>query len=100
MTWHSCTRPSIGRRSLDNGMFGEIAKRALGSSPHIATGPDPAARTERVTVIILGVILLVIGLIVGIPVLTTIGAVLAVAGVVLAILGGTGRRIGGRAHWF
>jgi len=42
----------------------------------------------------------VIGLIVGIPVLTTIGAVLAVAGVVLAILGGTGRKVGGRAHWF
>ncbi|OOC02772.1 hypothetical protein B0293_32035 [Amycolatopsis azurea DSM 43854] len=45
-------------------------------------------------------IILVIGLIVGIAVLTTIGAVLAVAGVVLAILGGTGRKVGGRAHWF
>ncbi len=51
-------------------------------------------------VIILGVILLVIGFIVGIPVLYTIGIILAVAGVALAILGGTGRRIGGRAHWY
>ena len=50
--------------------------------------------------IVLGVILLVIGFIIGIPVLYTIGIVLAVAGVVLAILGGTGRRIGGRAHWY
>ena len=50
--------------------------------------------------IVLGVILLVIGFIVGIPVLYTIGIVLAVAGAVLAILGGTGRRIGGRAHWY
>ncbi|WP_328453138.1 MULTISPECIES: hypothetical protein [unclassified Amycolatopsis] len=50
--------------------------------------------------IVLGVILLIIGFIVGIPALYTIGIVLAVAGVVLAILGGTGRKVGGRAHWF
>jgi hypothetical protein len=51
-------------------------------------------------VIVLGVILLVVGFIVGIPVLYTIGIVLAIAGVALAVLGGTGRRIGGRAHWY
>ena len=50
--------------------------------------------------IALGVILLIIGFIVGIPVLYTIGIILALAGVVLAILGGTGRRVGGRAHWY
>lgn len=50
--------------------------------------------------IVLGVILLVIGFIIGIPVLYTIGIVLAVAGIILAILGGTGRRVGGRAHWY
>ena len=50
--------------------------------------------------IALGVILLVIGFIVGIPVLYTIGIILALAGVVLAVLGGTGRRVGGRAHWY
>ncbi|HEY3748915.1 MAG TPA: hypothetical protein VGL80_06935 [Pseudonocardiaceae bacterium] len=50
--------------------------------------------------IALGVILLIIGFIVGIPVLWTIGIVLLIAGAVLAIAGGTGRRIGGRAHWY
>lgn len=50
--------------------------------------------------IVLGVILLVLGFIIGIPVLYTIGIVLALAGVVLAVMGGTGRRIGGRAHWY
>jgi hypothetical protein len=50
--------------------------------------------------IILGVILLVIGFLVGIPVLYTIGIILALVGVVFAVLGGTGRAIGGRAHWF
>ncbi|EOD63550.1 hypothetical protein [Amycolatopsis vancoresmycina] len=50
--------------------------------------------------IILGVILLILGFVIGIPVLYTIGIVLAVAGVALAILGGTGRKIGGRAHWY
>jgi VIT1/CCC1 family predicted Fe2+/Mn2+ transporter len=50
--------------------------------------------------IVLGVILIVIGFVIGIPVLYTIGIVLAVAGVALAILGSTGRRVGGRAHWF
>jgi hypothetical protein len=51
-------------------------------------------------VITLGVILLVIGFIVGIPVLWTIGIVLAVVGLILAVVGGTGRKVGGRAHWF
>ncbi|HEY3748603.1 MAG TPA: hypothetical protein VGL80_05360 [Pseudonocardiaceae bacterium] len=50
--------------------------------------------------IILGVILIVIGFLVGIPVLYTIGIILALVGVVFAVLGGTGRAIGGRAHWF
>lgn len=50
--------------------------------------------------IILGVILLIVGFLLGIPVLYTIGIVLALAGVVMAVLGGTGRRVGGRAHWY
>jgi hypothetical protein len=50
--------------------------------------------------IVLGVILLIVGFILGIPILWTIGIVLAVVGAALAILGGTGRRIGGRAHWY
>jgi hypothetical protein len=50
--------------------------------------------------IILGVVLLIAGFLLNISVLWTIGIVLVVAGVVLAILGGTGRKVGGRAHWF
>jgi hypothetical protein len=51
-------------------------------------------------VIVLGVILLVLGFIIGIPVLYTLGIVLLIVGVILAVLGGTGRRVGGRAHWY
>ncbi|WIX77586.1 DUF6131 family protein [Amycolatopsis carbonis] len=50
--------------------------------------------------IVLGVILLVVGFITGISILWTIGIVLLVIGAVLAIMGGTGRKIGGRAHWY
>ena len=50
--------------------------------------------------IILGVILLVIGLVADISILWTIGVILLVVGAILAIVGGTGRKIGGRAHWF
>lgn len=50
--------------------------------------------------IVLGAILLIIGFIAGISILWTIGLVLIVAGAILAILGGTGRRVGGRAHWY
>jgi hypothetical protein len=50
--------------------------------------------------IILGVVLLIIGFVANISILWTVGLVLIVVGAVLAILGGTGRRVGGRAHWF
>jgi hypothetical protein len=50
--------------------------------------------------IVLGVILLIVGFLAGISILWTIGIVVLVVGAVLAIAGGTGRRIGGRAHWY
>jgi hypothetical protein len=50
--------------------------------------------------IILGIVLVVVGLIAHLGLLTTLGVVLVVVGVVLAILGGTGRAVGGRAHWW
>lgn len=50
--------------------------------------------------IVLGAVLLIIGLIAKISILWTIGIVLVVVGAILAVLGGTGRRVGGRAHWF
>ncbi|MET9535352.1 MULTISPECIES: hypothetical protein [unclassified Streptomyces] len=50
--------------------------------------------------IILGVILLLIGMLVGVPLLTTVGGVLLVVGALLWILGASGRKIGGRRHYF
>lgn len=50
--------------------------------------------------IVLGLILLVIGFLAGISILWTIGIVLVVAGLVLALVGRTGRKVGGRAHWY
>jgi uncharacterized membrane protein HdeD (DUF308 family) len=55
---------------------------------------------KEVLMIILGVVLLVIGFLAKISILWTIGIVLLVVGAILAILGGTGRRVGGRAHWY
>lgn len=50
--------------------------------------------------IILGAILLILGFFLQISILWTIGIVLLVVGAVLAIAGRTGRRVGGRAHWY
>ncbi|WP_406142731.1 hypothetical protein [Streptomyces sp. NBC_01089] len=50
--------------------------------------------------IVLGAILLIIGLVVGVSLLTTVGGVLVVVGAVLWILGATGRKVGGRKHYF
>jgi hypothetical protein len=50
--------------------------------------------------IVLGVILLIIGFLANISILWTIGLVLVVVGLVLALVGRTGRKVGGRAHWF
>jgi len=62
--------------------------------------PEQTTNEGGNAVITLGVILLICGFLFGIPVLWTIGIVLAVAGAILAVVGGTGRRIGGRAHWY
>jgi hypothetical protein len=50
--------------------------------------------------IVLGLILLIIGFLASIPILWTIGIILVVVGAVLALVGRTGRKVGGRAHWF
>jgi len=53
--------------------------------------------------IVLGIVLLLIGWFVQSTIsslLTTIGVILIVVGVVLWILGRSGRRIGGRSHWY
>jgi hypothetical protein len=76
--------------------------------PTIHKGRDPVPEagnfglmlSESAPVILLGVILLVIGLVANISILWTIGIVLVVIGLVLALVGRTGRKVGGRAHWF
>jgi Family of unknown function (DUF6131) len=50
--------------------------------------------------IVLGAILLIIGFVANISILWTIGIVLVVVGLVLALVGRSGRKVGGRAHWF
>jgi hypothetical protein len=50
--------------------------------------------------ITLGVILLIIGLLTGIGILWTVGIVLLVVGLILLLLGTTGRKVGGRAHYW
>ncbi|MEO6886423.1 MAG: hypothetical protein ABI232_09095 [Jatrophihabitantaceae bacterium] len=50
--------------------------------------------------ILLGVVLLVVGFIFGVPILWTLGIILALVGAVLALAGSSGRRIGGRAHYW
>jgi uncharacterized membrane protein HdeD (DUF308 family) len=50
--------------------------------------------------IILGLVLLIIGFIAKISILWTIGIILVVVGAVLALVGRSGRKVGGRAHWF
>ncbi|MGH3497332.1 MAG: DUF6131 family protein [Nocardioidaceae bacterium] len=67
---------------------------------------DPAgsmricARSRR-SMIILGIILLIIGLLVAsLHVLVVIGLILLVVGLVLAVSGRSGRKVGGRSHWW
>jgi hypothetical protein len=50
--------------------------------------------------IIVGLVCLLLGLLFAVPILWTIGIVLLVVGLVLMLLGMTGRRVGGRAHYW
>jgi hypothetical protein len=50
--------------------------------------------------IIAGLVCLLLGLLFGVPILWTIGIVLLVVGLVLMLLGMSGRRVGGRAHYW
>jgi len=65
--------------------------------PQISCGPDS---TERITVIILGIILLIVGFVAKIAILWTIGIIILVIGAILLLLGATGRAVGGRKHWY
>jgi hypothetical protein len=50
--------------------------------------------------IIAGLLLMLVGLLLGMPLLWTIGIVVALVGLVLFLLGRSGRRVGGRAHYW
>ena len=50
--------------------------------------------------IVLGIVLLVIGFVAKISILWTVGIILVIIGAVLALMGRSGRRVGGRSHWF
>lgn len=50
--------------------------------------------------IIFGLILMLLGFVLAVPILWTIGIVLVVVGLILMLLGRSGRRIGGRAHYW
>jgi len=45
-------------------------------------------------------LLMLIGFLLGVPILWTIGIVVAIVGLVLLLLGRSGRRVGGRAHYW
>jgi hypothetical protein len=81
--------------------MGKRTERSARNAP-----PSPEAyiglsmSEERAPMIVLGAILLIIGFIADISILWTIGLVLVVVGLVLAVVGRTGRKVGGRAHWF
>lgn len=47
-----------------------------------------------------GLIFLLLGALFSIPLLWTIGVVLVVVGLVLMLLGRSGRKVGGRAHYW
>ena len=52
------------------------------------------------SMIVAGLLLMLVGLLLGIPILWTIGIIVAIVGLVLLILGRSGRRVGGRAHYW
>ena len=50
--------------------------------------------------IILGVVLLIIGFIAKVAIIWTLGIIVVVVGAILAIAGATGRKVGGRRHYY
>jgi hypothetical protein len=57
-------------------------------------------RNGRIAMIVAGLICLLLGLLLSVPILWTAGIILLVVGLVLLLLGSTGRRVGGRAHYW
>lgn len=66
----------------------------------VATENYRLSREEDPQMILLGIVLLVLGFIFTVHILWILGILVLVIGAILAVLGGTGRAIGGRAHWY
>ena len=60
----------------------------------------PVEAGYQQSMIVLGLILLLLGLVTGIGILWTAGVVLVIVGLAMMLLGRSGRRIGGRAHYW
>ncbi len=65
---------------------------------------DSIAQSVRIRreflMIVLGVVLLIIGFVAKVAIIWTLGIIAVVVGAVLALLGATGRKIGGRRHYY
>jgi hypothetical protein len=55
---------------------------------------------RRLSVLILGLLLLLLGYLTGVGILQTLGIILLVVGAILWILGSMGRPVGGRRHYW
>jgi uncharacterized membrane protein HdeD (DUF308 family) len=65
-----------------------------------SAGSDIRTDLRRLTVILLGVVLLIIGFVASVQIIWTLGIIAIVVGAILAILGMGGREIAGRRHWY
>jgi hypothetical protein len=81
------------RAGYSNGRVKKIGGR-VGSSSR------SQHRNQAQIMIILGLVLLVAGFLFGAHLLVTIGIVVLVIGGALLLLGSSGRRIGGRRHYY
>jgi uncharacterized membrane protein HdeD (DUF308 family) len=77
-----------------------VLRFGTGSPAALSGGCAPPPEHPETYVIILGLVLLLLGLLLKISILTTIGIVVLVVGLVLLLLGSTGRKVGGRRHFF
>jgi uncharacterized membrane protein HdeD (DUF308 family) len=55
---------------------------------------------RRLTVIVLGIVLLIIGFVAKVAILWTLGVVVLIVGAVLWLMGSMGRAVGGRRHYW
>jgi Family of unknown function (DUF6131) len=79
-------------------VVGDASERRVRDGRVLVYGRPPDGKSEDM--IIVGVVLMLLGVVLGIPILWTVGIILLVVGLVLMLLGRSGRRVGGRAHYW